>query len=99
MPRYISFCAFSISESAIVLVGNKMDGDEEGKGRVVSFEEAKKWADERSLEYFEASAKTGVNVAEVCFALSSQTSSSLLPSTTIGFSHPQIRDPWFIHFY
>ena len=42
-----------------ILIGNKLDLEEK---REVSIDEAKKFADENSMLYFEVSAKTGENV-------------------------------------
>ena len=78
----------------IALVGNKLDltnetsdgdaGDDEaasgesGDARKVSTEEAKTYAEEESLLFFETSAKTGVNVTEVFTAIA-----NAIPETSL----------------
>lgn len=52
----------SNSDIVIALVGNKVDLEEE---RQVDQEDAKSYAEESGLLYFEASAKTNVNVTEI----------------------------------
>lgn len=77
----------------IALVGNKLDltgepsstegddaddGDESGDARKVSTEEAKAYAEEESLLFFETSAKTGHNVSEVFTAIA-----NAIPETSL----------------
>lgn len=78
----------------IALVGNKLDlttdsapsedldddaeGEESGDGRKVSTEEAKAYAEEESLLFFETSAKTGHNVPEVFTAIA-----NAIPETSL----------------
>ena len=77
----------------IALVGNKLDlasesgsadsengddGDESGDARKVSTEEAKAYAEEESLLFFETSAKTGHNVTEVFTAIA-----NAIPETSL----------------
>ena len=47
---------------SFVIVGNKMDMTDE---RVVTYEEGKKWADERGYSFFEISCKSGEHVNDV----------------------------------
>jgi GTPase SAR1 family protein len=51
-----------------VLVGNKVDA----QNRAVTTEEAREFAESRSLPFFEASAMTGANVNEAFQALAAQ---------------------------
>jgi len=53
-------------------------GDDSGDARKVSTEEAKGYADEESLLFFETSAKTGVNVTEVFTAIA-----NAIPETSL----------------
>lgn len=72
----------------IALVGNKLDlasesadgdsGDDSGDARKVHTEEAKAYAEEESLLFFETSAKTGVNVSEVFTAIA-----NAIPETSL----------------
>lgn len=75
----------------IALVGNKLDlasesasgdsgddGDNSGDARKVPTEEAKAYAEEESLLFFETSAKTGVNVSEVFTAIA-----NAIPETSL----------------
>ncbi|KAJ4153373.1 hypothetical protein LMH87_009862 [Akanthomyces muscarius] len=75
----------------IALVGNKLDlasesasgdsgddGDDSGDARKVPTEEAKAYAEEESLLFFETSAKTGVNVSEVFTAIA-----NAIPETSL----------------
>ncbi|KAK5989130.1 Vacuolar protein sorting-associated protein 21 [Cladobotryum mycophilum] len=77
----------------IALVGNKLDlagdsspretedgedGEESGDARKISTEEAKSYADEESLLFFETSAKTGYNVSEVFTAIA-----NAIPETSL----------------
>lgn len=77
----------------IALVGNKLDltsesstaeaedgeeADESGDARKVSTEEAKAYAEEESLLFFETSAKTGHNVSEVFTAIA-----NAIPETSL----------------
>jgi Ras-related protein Rab-5C len=77
----------------IALVGNKLDltnnaastedeedadGDDSGDARKVSTEEAKAYAEEESLLFFETSAKTGHNVSEVFTAIA-----NAIPETSL----------------
>lgn len=76
----------------IALVGNKLDlassdssssagSEEEGGARKVTTEEAKGYADEESLLFFETSAKTGHNVTEVFTAIA-----NAIPETSLKSS-------------
>jgi len=60
------------------LVGNKSDLQHK---RLVSFEDAKKFADELNIPYFETSAKEGININEL---FDSSIKSFLLNSTVFG---------------
>ena len=76
----------------IALVGNKLDltgdggagngetadGEDAGDARKVSTDEAKTYADEESLLFFETSAKTGHNVTEVFTAIA-----NAIPETSL----------------
>ncbi|KAK0748780.1 ras family-domain-containing protein [Apiosordaria backusii] len=76
----------------IALVGNKLDltndaaggdgegagGDGEGDARKVTTEEAKSYAEEEGLLFFETSAKTGYNVTEVFTAIA-----NAIPETSL----------------
>jgi Ras-related protein Rab-5C len=77
----------------IALVGNKLDltgdsspaegeetedGEESGDARKVPTEEAKAYAEEESLLFFETSAKTGHNVSEVFTAIA-----NAIPETSL----------------
>jgi Ras-related protein Rab-5C len=75
----------------IALVGNKLDltndgagdgegvgGDDPGDARKVTTEEAKTYAEEESLLFFETSAKTGFNVTEVFTAIA-----NAIPETSL----------------
>ncbi|CCE64779.1 hypothetical protein TPHA_0I02780 [Tetrapisispora phaffii CBS 4417] len=53
-------------ELVICLVGNKVDiCEEDDTKRKIEFEEAKDWANDENLLFYEVSAKTGYNVKEV----------------------------------
>jgi Ras-related protein Rab-5C len=79
----------------IALVGNKLDlttdsdeaegeaaeGEDSGNARKVSTEEAKRYAEEESLLFFETSAKTGHNVSEVFTAIANAIPETSLKST------------------
>jgi Ras-related protein Rab-5C len=75
----------------IALVGNKLDlasessgaddgedGDDSGDARKVPTEEAKAYAEEESLLFFETSAKSGLNVSEVFTAIA-----NAIPETSL----------------
>ncbi|KAI9167429.1 Vacuolar protein sorting-associated protein [Paramyrothecium foliicola] len=83
----------------IALVGNKLDltsepapagdddgddGDDSGDARKVSTEEAKSYAEEESLLFFETSAKTGHNVTEVFTAIANAIPETSLKSARGG---------------
>lgn len=92
----------------IALVGNKLDlagdsssadaedgddGEESGDARKVSTDEAKGYAEEESLLFFETSAKTGHNVSEVFTAIANAIPETSLksargPGTTSATSRP-----------
>jgi Ras-related protein Rab-5C len=57
------------------------DGDDSGDARKVSTEEAKAYAEEESLLFFETSAKTGHNVTEVFTAIANAIPETSLKST------------------
>lgn len=79
----------------IALVGNKLDlttdsdeaegeaaeGEDSGNARKVPTEEAKRYAEEESLLFFETSAKTGHNVSEVFTAIANAIPETSLKST------------------
>ncbi|KAI1213027.1 ras-domain-containing protein [Annulohypoxylon truncatum] len=81
----------------IALVGNKLDltsdsesgqadsegadGEESGDARKISTEEAKTYAEEENLLFFETSAKTGHNVTEVFTAIANAIPETSLKST------------------
>ncbi|CAG9944795.1 unnamed protein product [Clonostachys rosea f. rosea IK726] len=79
----------------IALVGNKLDltteaapadvdgtdGDDSGDARKISTEEAKTYAEEESLLFFETSAKTGHNVTEVFTAIANAIPETSLKTT------------------
>lgn len=88
----------------IALVGNKLDltndgaggggdgdaagSDDAGDARKVSTEEAKTYAEEESLLFFETSAKTGYNVTEVFTAIANAIpETSLKSARSAGASH------------
>lgn len=85
----------------IALVGNKLDltndgagdgdaagGDDSGDARKVTTEEAKAYAEEESLLFFETSAKTGYNVKEVFEAIANAIPETSLKSARgAGASH------------
>lgn len=58
--------------------GESGEGEEPGDARKVSTEEAKVYADEESLLFFETSAKTGHNVTEVFTAIA-----NAIPETSL----------------
>lgn len=67
-------------------------GDDTGDARKVSTEEAKTYADEEGLLFFETSAKTGVNVTEVFTAIANAIPETSLKSTRgPGASHAASR--------
>lgn len=64
--------------------GGEDDGDDSGDARKVSTEEAKAYAEEESLLFFETSAKTGHNVTEVFTAIANAIPETSLKSTRGG---------------
>lgn len=58
--------------------GDDADGDDSGDARKVSTEEARAYAEEESLLFFETSAKTGHNVSEVFTAIA-----NTIPETSL----------------
>jgi GTPase SAR1 family protein len=58
--------------------GGTGEGEEEGDARKVSMEEAKVYAEEEGLLFFETSAKTGYNVTEVFTAIA-----NAIPETSL----------------
>ncbi|KAK3375351.1 ras family-domain-containing protein [Podospora didyma] len=91
----------------IALVGNKLDltsdgsgsggdadsaGDDSGDARKVTTEEAKAYAEEEGLLFFETSAKTGYNVTEVFTAIANAIPETSLKSARgAGASHAASR--------
>lgn len=53
---------------AVVLVGNKIDVEEED--RVVSYDEAEEWAQDHQLHYYETSCKSGEGVEDMFVGVS-----------------------------
>lgn len=80
--KWVTELRANVSNSGIViaLVGNKIDLEEE---RQVDQEEAKIYAEESGLLYFEASAKTNVNVTEIFDAVADG-----LPKATAATASP-----------
>jgi small GTP-binding protein len=56
----------TIDKSIIYLLGNKVDDE---KNRIIKYKDAKKFANENNLKYYETSAKTGKNINKVFFDL------------------------------
>ena len=56
----------TIDKSVIYLIGNKVDDEE---NRIIRYKDAKKFANEQGLKYYETSAKTGKNINKVFFDL------------------------------
>jgi GTPase SAR1 family protein len=56
----------TIEKSIIYLLGNKVDDEEH---RIIKYKDAKKFANENNLKYYETSAKTGKNINKVFFDL------------------------------
>ena len=56
----------TIDKSVIYLIGNKVDDEE---NRIIRYKDAKKFAIEQGLKYYETSAKTGKNINKVFFDL------------------------------
>ncbi len=54
----------NIENSNIVIIGNKMDLKNEAK---VTYEEGKKFCDDKNLQFFEVSAKDGTNINSMLF--------------------------------
>ncbi|KAI1158704.1 ras-domain-containing protein [Nemania serpens] len=61
--------------------GDGVEGEGSGDARKVSTEEAKSYAEEESLLFFETSAKTGYNVAEVFTAIANAIPETSLKNT------------------
>jgi len=61
--------------------GEGAEGEDSGDARKVSTEEAKSYAEEESLLFFETSAKTGHNVAEVFTAIANAIPETSFKST------------------
>lgn len=62
MNRSTQVKTYSWANAQVILVGNKCDMESE---RVVSYDRARKLADQLGMEFFETSAKDNVNVKEV----------------------------------
>ena len=61
------FYQFNKTENAIIyLLGNKVDDEE---NRIIKYKDAKKFANQYDLKYYETSAKTGKNINKVFFDL------------------------------
>ena len=61
------FKAFNTKENAIIyLIGNKVDDEEH---RIIKYKDAKNFAKQYNLKYYETSAKTGQNINRVFFDL------------------------------
>ena len=61
------FYQFNKTENAIIyLLGNKADDEE---NRIIKYKDAKKFANQYDLKYYETSAKTGKNINKVFFDL------------------------------
>ena len=56
----------TVDKSIIYLLGNKVDDEEH---RIIKYKDAKKFANENNLKYYETSAKTGKNINKVFFDL------------------------------
>ncbi len=56
----------TIDKRIIYLLGNKVDDE---KNRIIKYKDAKKFANENNLKYYETSAKTGKNINKVFFDL------------------------------
>ncbi|KAI5868065.1 ras-domain-containing protein [Durotheca rogersii] len=65
-------------ESGPAAEGEGVDGEDSGDARKISTEEAKSYAEEESLLFFETSAKTGYNVTEVFTAIA-----NAIPETSL----------------
>ena len=61
------FSQFNKVDNAIIyLLGNKVDDEE---NRIIKYKDAKRFANENDLKYYETSARTGKNINKVFFDL------------------------------
>lgn len=88
------------SDLVICLVGNKLDlvqgdrtdGDESTLSpREVPTEEGKQYAEANNLHFFEASAKTGANVAEIFYTIAKDVKAEPVQKPSAGQSNSKIR--------
>lgn len=63
LPNWMSLIKQTVSNKTIILVGNKLDIEEDD--RIVTFEEGKKFAKENNIDFMEVSGNTGENVEKV----------------------------------
>ncbi|ADM12002.1 Rab5-like GTPase [Encephalitozoon intestinalis ATCC 50506] len=71
-----------------VLIGNKSDLEEDRK---VEFQQGKEYADSQNLLFFESSAKTGKNIAEIFNAIAEKVPKEEVKKNTKGF---RLRDDY-----
>ena len=63
LTSWLSLIKQSVSNKPIILVGNKLDIEDEY--RIVTFEEGKNFAKENNMDFMEVSGSTGLNVDKV----------------------------------